>query len=361
MTSYTPRDRTAVLAALDGVAPLIRAHAAEADRAGRFPDVVVGAMKAAGLMRLWVPRSIGGDELALPDALAVFEAASALDGGAGWLVTIGTGGNLFAATMEPEFAREVYGPQNALIAGSGMPSGTATPVSTPEGGGYRIDGRWRYASGACHATWFTANTLVEDGSQERLMRAVAIPAPRVQVHETWDTLGMRATNSHDFSVAGEFVPEAHTFNVFGEPHEDGQLYRFPFMSIAQTSFAAVALGIARHGIEAFRASASEERLERNTVRGRLAEAEASLASARDRFFEAAERTWAKVEAGDALDEDEQAAVHLASADANASAVGAVESLYLVAGMEPLFAASEFGRCWRDVHTVSQHSALTPAH
>ena len=193
------------------------------------------------------------------------------------------------------------------------------------------------------------------------MRAVAIPASRVQVHETWDVVGMRATNSHDISVEGELVPAAHTFDVFGAPHEDGPLYRFPFMSIAQTSFAAVVLGIARHGVEAFRASASEERLGHDVVRERLAEAEVSIAAARERFFDTVGRAWATVDAGDSFDDEEQDVIRLAAAHANASAVGAVESIYLVAGMEPLFASSDFGRCWRDIHTVSQHSALSPTH
>lgn len=161
----TPRDLRAVLAALDAVVPMIEAHAAEADRTGRFTDEVIEAIADAGLFRLWIPHAYGGDELPLPDALEVFEAASRIDGAAGWLITIGTGGGPFAAHMEDETAREVFSPRQALIAGSARPSGAATP----EGGGFRVTGTWQFASGAHHATWFTANCLIEDGSDPPLV------------------------------------------------------------------------------------------------------------------------------------------------------------------------------------------------
>ncbi len=39
---------------------------------------------------------------------------------------------------------------------------------------------------------------------------------------------------------------------------------------------------------------------------------------------------------------------------------ALDGLFPLAGMVALFRDSAFGRCWRDLHTVSQHGLLTPA-
>src|SRR4051812_23260818 len=152
-----PRDREELLAAVQVVAPVVTSAAAEADRAGRYPAHVIDALTAQRLFRLWIPRSLGGDELPLPASLEVFEAASRLDGAAGWLVTIGTGGGLFAAQFDEETAREIFGPPEALIAGSGAPCGTAVRSKD----GYRVEGRWGYASGAHHATSFTANCVLD--------------------------------------------------------------------------------------------------------------------------------------------------------------------------------------------------------
>jgi len=349
----TPRDRKTVLTALEGVAPLISAHASEADRSGRFPHEVMDAVADAGLFRLWIPHTYGGDELAVPDALEVFEAASRIDGAAGWLITIGTGGGPFAAHMEDEAAREVFSPRRALIAGSGRPSGTATP----EGDGFRVTGTWQFASGAHHATWFTANCIIDDGSDPPLVRAMAFPASAVEVLDTWLVSGMRGTGSHDIRVSDVFVPATHRFDVFGVPREQGVLFRFPFVPIAQLSFAAVALGIARHALDAFAIEVGEAKRERSA--SLLAELEADLDAARSSYFEQARAGWATVCEGDSLDDSQTEAIRLASVNATRTSVAIVESLYLEAGLRPLFLESELGRCWRDVHAVSQHVSLSP--
>ena len=351
--THAPRDRAAVLAALSAVAPSIVASAAEADRAARYPDAVIEAIADAGLFRLWIPHAYGGDELPVPDALEVFEAASRLDGAAGWLITIGTGGGPFAAHMEDDAAREIFAPQRALIAGSGRPSGTATPVE----GGYRVEGTWQFASGAHHATWFTANCVIQDGADPPLVRAMAFPAEAVEVLDTWHVSGMRATGSHDIRVPEVFVPAARMFDVFGTPREPGTLFRFPFGSIAQLSFAAVALGIARGALDAFPVEVDGAKRTRSSAL--LAESERALDAVRSGYFEEARRAREVVCAGDALDDGQAEAVRLASVEAARTSAGVVEALYLEAGLRPLFLDSALGRCWRDVHAVTQHVSLSP--
>ena len=255
---------------------------------------VVERIVEAGLFRLWVPRSIDAPELPLPPALEVFEAASRLDGSFGWAVTIGTGGGLFAGALEPATAAEIFRPREALIAGSGKPGGTARPVDS----GYLAGGRWTFASGAHHATWFTANCILEgerrsDGDDGPVIRALAFPANEVEIIETWDPAGMRGTGSHDFRVESSLVPLRRTFGVFDDwPFERGPLYRYPFASIAEMSFGAVALGIGRHAIDEFLALAGSRRSmytgeplgDRQGARVRLGEAEALLSAARAWFY-----------------------------------------------------------------------------
>src|SRR5690606_333711 len=109
-----------------------------------LPDEVVNLLVRHRLFRLWIPRRYDGLELTLPDALAVYERAAQIDGSLGWAVMIGAGGGLFAAYLEESAAREIFGPASAVIAGSGAPDGRAERAA----GGYRVSGRWRYASGA---------------------------------------------------------------------------------------------------------------------------------------------------------------------------------------------------------------------
>src|SRR5690606_33186997 len=147
---------------------------------------VIEAMHEERLFRLWMPRSMGDDELSIPDTLEVYEAVSRLDGAAGWTIMIGGGAGLFSGFLPEHAAEEILGPRDAVIAGSGAPSGRATPVE----GGYEVHGHWRYASGAPHATWFTASCLVEDGSAPPRIRAIAVPRESVRILETWDVAGL---------------------------------------------------------------------------------------------------------------------------------------------------------------------------
>jgi alkylation response protein AidB-like acyl-CoA dehydrogenase len=356
------------LAAIASLTPLFRAEAAEADRRCRLTEAVARAMVEQRLYRLWIPRAYDGEELPLPESLLVFEAASRADGSAGWAVTIGTGGGLFAAVLEEEAAKEIFSRPDALIAGSGSAGGQAVR----EAGGYRASGRWAYASGAHQATCFTANCIVQDQHGPDggpLIRAMAFEPGDVEIIETWTTSGMRGTGSHDFSAGPCFVPARRTFSVFTDkPRVDGPLYRFPFASIAEASFAAVALGIGRHAMDEFTAIArtkrprgSPEPLSRLAgARVRAAEAEITLVAARSAFLAITSEAWDVVAGGGTLDARGQAMVKLASIHAATSACRAADLVCEVAGTGQLRMDEPLGRCWRDVHAVSRHALLSPA-
>ena len=359
---------TPYLDALAGMAPLVADEAARSEREARTTAPVAERIVEAGLYRLYLPRSLGAPELDVPPALEVFEAASRIDGSFGWAVTIGSGGGLFAGALEPATAAEIFGPKDALIAGSGKPGGTAKPVDS----GYLAGGLWNFASGAHHATFFTANCFLEgerpagrgDGP---LIRAMACPAAEVEVVETWDPAGMRGTGSHDFRVESSLVPLRRTFGVFDDwPYERGPLYRYPFNHHAETSFAAVALGIGRHAIDEFLALASRPSLytgdslgNRQGARVRLGEAEALVSAARAWFFEVARSSWDAVVEGDALADEEAARVSLASIHAASSAARAATLLFEAGGSASLDAGSPLARAWRDIHALTKHVAVSP--
>src|SRR5690606_40743219 len=115
---------------------LIGDEALYADRFAALSERVTSRLIRHRLFRLWIPRCYDVLELALCDALTIYHAAARIDGSLGWAVMIGAGGGLFAAFLEPESAREIFGPEAAVIAGSGAPDGRAERVP----GGYRARG-----------------------------------------------------------------------------------------------------------------------------------------------------------------------------------------------------------------------------
>jgi alkylation response protein AidB-like acyl-CoA dehydrogenase len=77
-------------------------------------------------------------------------------------------------------------------------------------GGYRIHARKSFASGAPTAQLFMTGALAEDETDGPIVLQFAVPmsAQGVSVVETWNTLGMRGTGSHDVVLDGVFVPDA---------------------------------------------------------------------------------------------------------------------------------------------------------
>ena len=96
-----------------------------------------------------------------------------------------------------------------IIAGTGAndwleSSGEARRVD----GGYRVSAHKRFVSGAPGAQVFvTSVSHVGPESTEVLHFAIPFSSEGVRLVETWNTLGMRATGSHDVVLENVFVPE----------------------------------------------------------------------------------------------------------------------------------------------------------
>lgn len=369
----TRDDVAHLLRALEEIGPQVRGQAAEAERRAALSDDVVNGLVRHQLFRLWIPRRYGGLELTLPEALEVYEAAARHDGSFGWAVMIGAGGGLFAAYLEPDAALEIFGPPDAVIAGSGAPHGRAERVD----GGYRVQGRWRYASGAAYATTFTANCIVTRGGEpvhdargEPLVRAMSFRRADVEIVETWDTTGMRATASHDFRVEDVFVPERQTFSVFTDaPREPGPLYRLPFEVLTELPITAVALGIARHALDAFKVLATKKTpygaaqalADDPLAQAAFAHGHAAWRAAERVTFDLAERAWISAVGGRALGAGERAEITASCAHCVATLRTATQELVAFAGMAGVAQGSELGRAGRDLATLAAHFSVAPRH
>ena len=360
-------------AALEELAPLVTEHALESERAARLAAPVVAGLIEHGLLRLWIPRACGGFELELAQALAIYERAAAIDGSFGFAVMIGAGGGLFGAYLRPQPAREIFSPREAVIAGSGAPDGRAERVA----GGYRVSGRWRYASGAHYASRFTANcvvtsagTAVRDANGQPLIRAMAFTPAQVRIIENWDAVGMRATGSHDIAVTDVSVAEEYTFSLASEErHEPGALYRLPFEVLTELPVAAVTLGIARHALAEFARLAKHKHPAHSATllaadpafAARYAESRAMQVMASAALAHLSREAWEAALADRPLSQAERAGITAGCALAVARLREAVGALMPFAGMTAIMAAHPLARAWRDLQAVAAHTSVAPLH
>jgi indole-3-acetate monooxygenase len=179
----------------------------------------------------------------------VIEALAMTDGSAGWCAMINCDGGYVSAFLDQDIARSMYSDINVATAASATPIGQA--VVAP--GGYRVSGRFPFASGCQHCDWIWLGCVVIEDGSPRLdhnsvpeTRQCFIRMSQCEILDTWHTTGLRGTGSNDILVKDLFVEEAHTFS-FQDPNlikRSGPLYAFPFMFTAKTP--AAALGVARN-------------------------------------------------------------------------------------------------------------------
>jgi alkylation response protein AidB-like acyl-CoA dehydrogenase len=179
----------------------------------------------------------------------VVEEVARADGAAGWCMAIGGEYGVFGGYLPAHAAREIYGGDpHVRTAGAFRPFGNAVVVD----GGYRVTGRWPLGSGCQHSAWIVGGCRIFDGDRPRAMpdgtpitRILFFPAAG-EIVDTWDSIGLRGTGSHDYAVANVFVPAARSLSFREPPTEPGPLYAMPTIALFGAVLAAVPLGIARH-------------------------------------------------------------------------------------------------------------------
>ena len=219
----------------------LRAPAPAAESARKLDDRQLAVIRERKWFKLFVPAQWGGLGLTLPQALELEEALAWVDGSTAWVVTLCGGAGWFAGFVDPAIRDELFASAETCLAGSGAVGGTAEVT----GDGYLINGHWPHASGAEHATTFTANCLLTRGGQPlldagggRQVAAFALARDEVTVHRTWNSMGMAATGSHAFEVRQVAVPAVRRFHIEARRATLPDLvYQYPFLQLAEATLA----------------------------------------------------------------------------------------------------------------------------
>jgi indole-3-acetate monooxygenase len=358
------------VAAARALAPNIEARADQIEHDRAIPRDLVEALIDAGMFRLMLPRSLGGVELELPTYVQVVEELARADASVAWCVGQANGLCNYIAYADPAAARTVFAEGRTILAngpGEGNRPGRAEPIQD----GYRVTGKWMFASGFPHATWLLAICdVVSDSPGEPDQRLMLVPKKRVTEHDVWHVSGLRGTGSQSFSVADEFVPSERAIRVVPQQRrESGPLYRFSNNGFFGPAFGSVSLGIAHSALAAivdFAAGKIPRGMDRSirenaTVQLSVAQAHARLGAARSYLHHTLREVWDSVVALGEPNVEQRVAVRLAATHATHEAAAVVDTAYLLAGSNAIFENRPFERRFRDVHAVTQQLQARRAH
>lgn len=352
----------------------VAAAADEIERTRRIPAPLMAQIHGARLGRMLLPRAFDGDEVTPGHYLKAIETIARHDASVAWNLFVANSAALMAPHLVPETARTIFAAPDALVAW-GPPNAVVADV---ESGGYRVSGRWDFASGCRQATWMGVHCRVReaDGAyrQNQFGQSAVVtmlfPAEKAQLLDTWDTIGLRGTASDSYTVEDLFVEEAFTGTREAPEarREPGPLYAFPMQGLYAVGVAGVALGTAGAMLDDFRALAGDKtprgykRLaDSATIQSGVARADARLGSARAYMLETLSEIYERAGSQGAIDIPDRARVRLTTANAIQNAIEVADWVYKQAGVDAIFTGSAFQRRFRDIHTLSQQIQSRDAH
>lgn len=358
---------TSVLQATSALQPAIRAAVPRMQAERRLPGHIVDAMRKSGVFDMALPRALGGPQLSPVEQFEVLEAFSLADASVGWCAMIGADSGFIPGFLDDATFAEVYPTRNLVTAGKVMPSGKA--IRCPDG--WRVTGRWDFGSGSTHADQFVGGVMLHDESGQLLLddsgrpipRVALLPRAHVTVHDTWNTIGMRATASNDYEVSDCPVPANWVYDAFGPMRRpDEPLYRLPWWFLVK--HAGVLTGLARRAIdEAIGATVTKMvfpegvlLIDRPGTLETIAHAEAAARSARAFLVAEIERVWAAcVDDGD-LSRSVTAPLRLAMVHASTVAVDVTRAMFDLLTTTSIATGSVFAQLVADAAVANTHVA-----
>jgi 3-hydroxy-9,10-secoandrosta-1,3,5(10)-triene-9,17-dione monooxygenase len=347
--------------------PFLRAQAAECEAARRVGDAAIVKLREAKLFDVVKPRRYGGAELGWDAFAEVVIALASGCGSTGWVYSVVGGHAPVVARFGTRFLDELWGPKpDALLSSCRCAGGALTPVD----GGYRGSAVGIFSSGVHHVDWVLIEGVPVAGRDQTV--TVAVPRTEIEILDTWNSIGLAGTGSHDIRFDDVFIPDHRVWYPGKKPVGevlDGPLFRLPFLG-GPFALPSVALGVAIAGLEHFVAM-THHRTNRTgasmadqpPMQARIGESameiDAALALLRVKLKELMQSL-----AGETPDQTGERNVLLPGGLAHGydsaagcfiaqSAYRALERLMSTAGAHQLAYSEPFQRCFRDALAATQ--------
>ncbi|PKB78867.1 MAG: hypothetical protein BZY88_16220 [SAR202 cluster bacterium Io17-Chloro-G9] len=360
--------RQALLEAVESLRGAFLDGADEAETKGTLPRSTVDAIYDTGLFSFKTPQVLGGAEADPMIQLDVIEAASRIEPSAGWCLMIGSGslGNM-SAYLSDEAIEEIFsGGIAPKAAGVAAFSGEAIPAE----GGYRVTGKWAFASGIRHSQWVSGGARVvgDDSDSPRQIRIV-VPTAEVEIHDNWHVVGLKGTGSCEFSLTRAFVPDRFTWGGSEAlPQRGGPVYLLGRPGTQSTGHCGFALGVGRGALDAvIELAQSKSRgylgsmsliADRGSFQRALGESDLRLRAARALALETIEEAWESACQGITPAGPLQARMRASATYCTEVAADVVSQAFRFGGGSAMYTSHVLQKCLRDINAAAQHQMVS---
>jgi indole-3-acetate monooxygenase len=346
-----------ILENLKSLGPLIEQEAEEINRIRHLTPKMLDALRQAGAFRIAWPAAWGGPEMRFDDQIRAVASLSYYDASVAWNVQILSDTGFYGAQFSESTARELYGSMDFATAGGFFPPQRADRVP----GGWHIPkGRWPFGSGIHSADCIVCGIHLYENGQPLCdehgkpeFRVAYLPKDKVELLDTWYTLGLQGSGSTDYQVENVTVPDKYVFKYFSgaASHLPPLARHADFIAI---SLQGVVLGLGRRILDDVRSELMKRSPNDRFIRIQYAEAEMNYNAARTFALAAAGHVSDKLFAGETLTAEEEAMTTLSSVNAGHQIRKACAMALELLGASIIYQRSPFERRRRDLDTLMVH-------
>jgi len=346
-----------ILQNLKKMGPLIEEEAEEIDRIRQLTPRMMAALREAGAFRMAWPAAWGGPEMRFDDQIRAVEHLAYHDASVAWNVQILSDTGFYGSQFPKDVAYELYGSMDYATAGGFYPPQRADRV---EGGWHIPKGRWPFGSGihsadriVCGIHLYDKGELLRDEQGQPEFRVAYLPMDKIELLDTWYTLGLRGSGSTDYQIADVFVPDRHVFKYFSgaATHLPPLARHADFIAL---SLQGVVLGLGRRILDDVRKELTKRSPNDRFVRVQYAEAEMNYHAARSFSLATAGKVSDKLFKGESLTIEEESMTTCSSVNAGHQVRKACMMALELLGASIIYTRSPFERRRRDLDTLMVH-------
>jgi alkylation response protein AidB-like acyl-CoA dehydrogenase len=367
----TKIDFASLLEHVSKIRPILEDNAEENDRIGRLNEETFAALKPLRMSHIFAGEEIGGAQLSPTQGLKLIEAITYHSGGAGWVSMVHACIGAMSAAFLPDSAiARLYAPgTDNRFSGQGTPTGMLKKVD----GGYRLTGRWSYASGIHHATFTHTAALLDDGTGKPakddhgdvVVLCAHGPVEHYELLGNWDVLGLSATGSIDYAAKDVFIPDDMVFPILtAQPHRQKEFFSLGVVGLAAIGHSGWAIGASRRILDEMGKLAATK-VGRPGLIGEsdkfwfdFGRAETRVRAARAFLFDVWREVQASIESGRNVSTRQISLVHLAKSEVHEAGVDACQFVYRAAGGASL-RKGVIQRVYREMLTAANHFTINP--
>jgi alkylation response protein AidB-like acyl-CoA dehydrogenase len=359
-----------LIAKVHEIGPLLREHAAEADRERRVPQASIDALEAAGIFGINSPKQFGGLEGGARMLLDVTSAIGTYCTNAAWISVISCVSTMLSLRFPESAYRRIYAGNRPARMASIIVSPGGSAVR--EGEGYRVSGEWPFASNIFHSEWAIGVVpITEAPGAEPEIGYVMLQKAQYSIKDTWYTVGMRGTGSNTIIAKDQWVPADQVVRAsqflgpaFEMAEDSCFLQRLSPLSMFPTVIISSPLGAAKAALalvaqHAAKRSVTYSKYQPQNTSGAFVQgigaAKAKIDAAELMLQRAADTIDAAACNKACMSPQTRAGIRNDVGHATRNLAEALEDLAWLHGTAMFADANPLSRLWRDVHTGVRHA------